>query len=148
MRKSSSTLTVYQHIADSLDEGVRADAIEKRSWYAFDLVPHDRLLTKIVATGVDLRVVIWVKEFLLWRSQRVRVNGQMSGIQSNLRSAARERTESYTVPRYVNDVWRNIESNVLLFADGCVIYRTIMDGSDIDKSQTDRNQLGEWGVEN
>ena len=32
---------------------------------ASDLVPHDRLLIKIVATGVDLRVVVWVKEFLL-----------------------------------------------------------------------------------
>ena len=31
---------------------------------AFDLVPHDRLLTKIVAAGVDLRLVVWVKEFL------------------------------------------------------------------------------------
>ena len=34
---------------------------------AFGLVPHDRLLTKIAATGVDLRVVVWVKEFLLRR---------------------------------------------------------------------------------
>ena len=35
---------------------------------AFNLVPHDRLLTEIAATGVDLRVVVWVKEFLLGRS--------------------------------------------------------------------------------
>ena len=36
------------------------------------------MLTKIAATGVDLRVVVWVKEFLLGRSQRVRVDGQLS----------------------------------------------------------------------
>ena len=41
---------------------------------ASDLVPHDRLLIKIVATGVDLRVVVWLKEFLLGRSQRIRVD--------------------------------------------------------------------------
>jgi hypothetical protein len=29
---------------------------------AFSLVPHDRLVMKITATGVDLRVVVWVKE--------------------------------------------------------------------------------------
>jgi len=29
----------------------------------FELVPHDRLLTKIAATGVDLKVVVWVKDF-------------------------------------------------------------------------------------
>ena len=60
---------VYQDIADSLDEGVRKDAIITDFSNAFDLVPHDRILTKIAATGVDLRVVVWAKEFLLGRSQ-------------------------------------------------------------------------------
>ena len=66
MRKS----TVCQNIADSLDEGVRTNAIKIDFSKAFDLVPHDRLLAKIAATGVDLRVVVWVKELLLGRSQR------------------------------------------------------------------------------
>jgi hypothetical protein len=35
-------------------------------------------LTKIVETGVDLRVVVWIKEFLLGRSQRVRGDGHLS----------------------------------------------------------------------
>ena len=57
----------------------------------FSSVPHNRLLTEIAANGVDLRVVVWVKEFVfgrsvvVWvkeilfgRSQRVRVEGQLS----------------------------------------------------------------------
>jgi hypothetical protein len=67
---------VCQDIADSLDKGVRIDAIIVDFSKAFILVPHDRLLAKIVATGVDLRVVVWIKEFILGRSQRVRVDGQ------------------------------------------------------------------------
>ena len=43
---------------------------------------------------------------------------------------------------------RNNESNIWLFADDCIIYRKIMDSSDIDKLQTDLNRLGEWAVEN
>jgi len=70
---------VRQDIAESMDEGVRTDAIIIDFSKAFSLVPHDRLLTKIAATGVDLRVVAWVKEFLLGRSQRFRVDGQLSG---------------------------------------------------------------------
>ena len=66
----SQVVTVCQDVADSLDDGVRTDAIIKDFSKAFDLVPHHRLLTKIAATGVDLRVVVWVKEFLLGRSQR------------------------------------------------------------------------------
>jgi hypothetical protein len=32
---------------------------------------------KIVATGVGLRVVVWVKEFLIGHLQRVRVDRQL-----------------------------------------------------------------------
>jgi len=45
---------------------------------AFSLVPHDRLLTKIAATGVFLRVVVWVTEFLSGCSQKVRVDVELS----------------------------------------------------------------------
>jgi len=62
-------VTFCQVMACSLDEGFRTDAIIIDFSKAFDLVPRDRLLTKITATGVDLRVVEWVKEFLLERSQ-------------------------------------------------------------------------------
>jgi hypothetical protein len=60
-----------------MDEGFRTDAIIIDFSRAFDLVPHGRLLTKIAVTGVDLWVVAWVREFLLERSQRVRVDGQL-----------------------------------------------------------------------
>jgi hypothetical protein len=69
--RESQLVTVCQDIADSLDKGVRTEAIIIDFSKAFDLVSHDRLLTKIAATGVDLRVIVRVKEFLLGRSQRV-----------------------------------------------------------------------------
>jgi hypothetical protein len=43
-----------------------------------DLVPHDRLFTKLAASGVVSRVVVWVREFLVGLTQRVRVGGQLS----------------------------------------------------------------------
>jgi len=45
---------------------------------SFDLVPHDRLLAKLATSGVDSRVVVWVREFLVGRTQRVGVGGQLS----------------------------------------------------------------------
>jgi len=34
---------------------------------------------------------------------------------------------------YVNDIWRNTESNIGLFTDDCIIYRKITDNSDNNK---------------
>ena len=36
-------------------------------------------------------------------------------------------------PTYVNDIWRNTECNIRLFADYCIINRKVMDSSDIDE---------------
>jgi len=57
----SQVITVCQDIADSLDKGVSIDAIIIDFSKAFDLVPHDRLLMKLGASGVDSRVVVWVR---------------------------------------------------------------------------------------
>jgi len=43
----SQVATVCQDVADSLDKGVRTDAIIIDFSSSFDLVPHDRQLTKI-----------------------------------------------------------------------------------------------------
>ena len=69
---------MWQDIADSLDERVGIDAIVIDFSEAFDLVPHDRLLTKLAASGVDSRVVVCIREILVGRTQRVRVGGQLS----------------------------------------------------------------------
>ena len=74
----SQVITVCQDIEDSLDDGDKIDAIMVDFSKAFDLVPHGPLLTKIANSGVNSRVVVWIREFLLGRTQRVRVGGQLS----------------------------------------------------------------------
>jgi hypothetical protein len=49
---------------------------------------------------------------------------------------------------YINDIWRNMESTIRLFADDCVIYRKIIISEDMDKLQKDLDRLGEWATEN
>ena len=65
-------------LSDSLDEAARLDAIIIDFSKAFDLVPRDRLLKKFPASGVDSRVVVWIREFLIDRFQRVRVGRHFS----------------------------------------------------------------------
>ena len=66
-----------QAIADSLHEGAGIEAMIIDFSKAFDLVPYDRLLMKNAASGVDSKIAVWVREFLLDSSQKVRVGGQL-----------------------------------------------------------------------
>jgi len=68
--RDSQVIKVFQGTGDLLDERVGIDAIIIDFSKSFDLVPHDRLLTKMAASGVDLRVVVWVREFLVGGTQR------------------------------------------------------------------------------
>ena len=74
----SQVITVCQEIADSLDNGDRIDAITIDFLKASYLIPHGRLLTKIANSGVDSRVLVRTREFLLGRTQRVRVGRHLS----------------------------------------------------------------------
>jgi len=140
---------VCQYIADSLDEGFDIGAVIIDFSKACGLFPYDRLLMKLAATGVVSRVVVWGREFLVVRTQRVRVGGQLS----------KEVKVTSGVPRgsvlgpllflvYVNDIWRNMDSSITLFADDCIIYRKITTKNDIEMLQKDLDTLGEWAVEN
>ena len=101
-------VTVCQNIAYSLDEGVRTDTIIIDFLNAFDLVRHDWLPLEIAATGVDLRVAVWVKEFVLGRSQTVGLEGKLS---EEVRVTSGVQQGIVLGPllflAYVNDIWRN-----------------------------------------
>jgi len=107
-----------------MDNGDRINAIVIDFSKAFDLVPHDRLLIKIATSGLDSRIVAWVREFLRGRTQRVKVGGQLS---EEVRVTSGVPQGSILGPLlflpYVNDIWRYIESTIRLFADDCVIYK-------------------------
>ena len=138
-----------QDLADSLDEGVGIDAIVIDFSEAFDLGPHDRLLMKLVASGVDSWVVIWVREFLVGCTPRVRVGGQLSKevkVISGMLQGSVLGPLLFVV--YVNDIWRNINSCIRLFTDDCIIYRKIINKNNLEKLQKDLDNVGEWAVEN
>jgi hypothetical protein len=62
----------------------------------------------IAISGVDSRVVPWVREFLLDRTQRVRVGGQLSEEVRVTSGIPQGRVlDPLLFLAYVNDIWRN-----------------------------------------
>jgi hypothetical protein len=80
----------------------------------------------------------------LGHTQRVRVGGQLS---EEVRVTSGVPQGSVLGPllflTYVNDIWRNTESTIRIFADVCIICRKIINNKDMEKLQIDLNRPGE-----
>ena len=80
--KGRSTVLQLLKVADdwvkSLDEGDQVDIIYTDFEKAFDKIPHHRLISKLYAYGLNDQLIYWIKAFLFFRSQQVRINGVSS----------------------------------------------------------------------
>jgi hypothetical protein len=61
-----------------LDDNKQVDIIYTDFEKAFDKVPHKRLLSKLYSYGVNDKLIKWVESFLRDRSQKVKVNLEVS----------------------------------------------------------------------
>jgi len=84
-----------------------------------------------------------IREFLLGRTQRVRVGGQLSEVASGVPQGSVLGPLLFLA--YVYDIWRNIESTIRLFADDCVIYRKMINKEDHGKTVERSGQAGGVG---
>ena len=70
----TNLLICKDSIISMLDEGSPVDIIYLDFQKAFDKVPHGRLINKIRETSIDEKVVNWIENWLLGRTQRVGIN--------------------------------------------------------------------------
>ncbi len=145
----SQLVSLLQDLADEIDNGGRVDAIVIDFAKAFDVVPHDRLVNKLIDSGIDTRVVAWINELLRDRKQKVRIGSYLSTSASVTSGIPRG---SVIGPlmflAFVNDLPKHLASNVRLFADDCIIYRVIKSEDDVDILQRDTDKLHSWAETN
>ena len=93
---------------------------------AFNSVPHKRLLSKIIISGIEGNMLNWINTFLNNRRQRVLINGICSEWKKVLSGVPQG---SVLGPIlfiiYINDIIDNLNSHAYLFADDMKLYRRI-----------------------
>uniref|UniRef100_A0A8B9C5S2 Reverse transcriptase domain-containing protein n=1 Tax=Anser brachyrhynchus TaxID=132585 RepID=A0A8B9C5S2_9AVES len=75
----TNLISFYDQVTRLVDEGKAVDVVYLDLSKAFDTVPHNILLKKLAARGLDWRTLHWVRNWLDSRAQRVVVNGVKSG---------------------------------------------------------------------
>jgi hypothetical protein len=112
---------------------------------AFDTVPHQRLLAKLDHYGIKGEIKCWIGEFLTNRSQRVTVEGEFSKT-VHVDSGVPQGTVlgPLLFLLHINDLPDQVASQVRLFADDCLMYRSIKSEQDHLAFQEDLISLENW----
>ena len=148
---SSALLTVTHDVLHSLDVGNEVCSIFFDLKKAFDSVPHQKLIDKLINPGVCPYLVQWLYDYLFDRKQFVVVSGEQSPVLPVLSGVPQG---SVLGPLlfliYINDVTYYISdlSKVTLFADDITLYRTICSILDYLALQEDITSIATWVTEN
>ena len=139
-------LVTLQDLFTYRDKKVQVDMAILDFSKAFDTVPHDRLLGKLEHYGITGPILTWISGFLKLREQRVVVGGAASST-ANVDSGVPQGTVlgPLLFLLHINDLPLEVESQVRLFADDCLLYRPIRSVEDQLVLQRDLDRLKLWG---
>ena len=89
---------------------------------AFDTPPHELLKSKLFSYGIGGKTIKWIDAFLCYKQQRVVVNGVKSDwapVVSGVPQGTVLGPLLFSL--HINDITSDIESEIRLFADDCVL---------------------------
>ena len=135
-------IIIIQH---AMDHRKQVDLILLDFSKAFDTVPHQCLLTKLEHYGIQGDIHRWINSWLSQRTQRVVVDGESSEF-IRVMSGVPQGTVLGPLMflLYINDISNNLTSHIRLFADDCIIYRTISSPEDPLHLQEDLDRIFNW----
>ncbi|KAL8618799.1 hypothetical protein ACOMHN_000227 [Nucella lapillus] len=138
-------LELVEELTSNMVDGLQTDMVILDFAKAFDKVNHSLLLHKIHDYGIKGKTNKWIKSFLSNRRQAVVVDGEkaeFSSVKSGVPQGSVLGPCLFLV--YINDLPKNLNSKVRIFADDTAIYSTITADADIKQLQNDLQNLEVW----
>ena len=137
--------TVLNDWSRHLDNRKQVDIFILDFEKAFDTVPHELLKSKLHSYGASGSLLKWIDAFLCHRKQCVVVNSTKSNWTSVVSGVPQGTVLGPLLfSIHINDILRDIDSEIRLFADDCVCYRVIEKDQDTHILQNDIDKLGYW----
>ena len=141
----SNLLEFLDDVTKHVDASHNVDAIYLDFQKAFDKVPLGRLMLKTRALGVQGKCGSWINSWLLDRSQRVVINGEVSAwkkVTSGVPQGSVLGPLLFLI--FINDIDVSIGSRICKFADDTKLYRIVDDANDSSLLQSDLDRLISW----
>ena len=132
-------------ITKAIDNKLQVDAAILDFSKAFDKVAHARLLYKLNYYGIRGNLLAWMDSFLHGHSQQVvvdRVKSLACEVTSGVPQGSVLGPTLFLI--YINDIVLNVKSEIRLFADDILMYKTIKNSNDHEILQEDLNTLKRW----
>ena len=133
---------------NNLKQGMRLGAVFFDFEKAFDRVPHQLLMSKLMGLGLDPYIMTWLHNYLTSRRQSIVVTGTTSESSHAISGVPQG---SILGPLlfliYIDDITNGPFSpgtRIILYADYILLYRTIFSISDYSYLQSDANTVQNW----